>query len=68
MRHAVRRVQVLIPMPKAFSGRTFSVDSSDTCLGRAGDDEWSAQITEDYIELCNSATTFHEFAECNERG
>jgi hypothetical protein len=59
---------MLISTPKAFGGRMFSVGSSESCLGRAGDDEWSAQITEDYIELCNSATTFHEFAECNEQG
>jgi tyrosinase len=50
----------------AFAGRKFGID--DTCLARAGDDKHSTNITEAYITLCNAATNFHDFAECNERG
>ncbi|KAH7310798.1 hypothetical protein B0I35DRAFT_482081 [Stachybotrys elegans] len=49
----------------AFAGRTFGEVG---CLARAGDNEISAEITEDYINLCNTASDFHGFAECNERG
>ncbi|KAI1851519.1 hypothetical protein JX266_002981 [Neoarthrinium moseri] len=56
----------------AFAGLVLNIGPQESnrphCLSRAGDEGLSAQINDDYVDLCNERTSFAEFANCLEFG